>query len=151
MFLKNIFQDILNRHQLKNNNNYHIYFRLWFAHKRDIQKNSALAYRSETEICFESTATSTKIVRRAPTKYDEVLISPPATSNSTQFEIGRYISDRQLISFPDIQDYDQAVLVVLVVIRLGGVGVSPDRLVRVPMVGTSPVERRTVTSQLKKK
>jgi len=107
-----------------NNNNYHIYFRMWFAPKDAVQKNSALAYRSNTEVCFESTATTTKIVRRSPTKYDEVLISPPATSNSTQFEIGRYISDRQLISFPDIQDIDQAVLVVGVYAKASGVNVS---------------------------
>jgi len=106
-----------------NNNNYHVYFRMWFAPKDSYAKNNLLAYRSETEICFESTATSTKLVKKSPKKYDEVLIAPPSPTNLTQYEIARYISDKQIIAMPEAS-FDQAVLVVGVYVRASGSRVS---------------------------
>ena len=106
-----------------NNNNYHIYFRMWFAPKDSFSKNNLTSYRSQTEVCFESNATTTKLVRKSPTKYDEVLIAPPSPTNLTQYEIARYISDKQIISMPDAS-FDQAVLVVGVYVRASGTKVS---------------------------
>jgi len=106
-----------------NNNNYHIYFRTWFAPKDNFSKNNLIAYRAETEFCFESTATSTKLVRKAPTKYDELLVAPPSPSNIVEYELGRYISDKQIITFPEAS-FDEAVLVVGVYVRASGKDVA---------------------------
>ncbi len=106
-----------------NNNNYHIYFRMWFAPKNEYSKANLLAYRSQTEFCFETTATSTKLLRKAPTKYDEVLIAPPSTSDLVSYEIGRYISDKQILNFPEAT-FDEAVLVVGVYVRAQGTNVT---------------------------
>ena len=102
-----------------NNNNYHVYFRMWFAPKETYDVNNLLAFRSQTEICFQSDETSTKLVRKSPTRYDEVLIGPPSPVNLTQYEIGRYISDKQIISMPEAS-FDEAVLVVGVYVRASG-------------------------------
>ena len=106
-----------------NNNNYHIYFRMWFVPKDEYSKANLLAYRSQTEICFETTEKSTKLVRKAPTRYDEVLIAPPSTSDINTYEIGRYISDKQIVNFPEAT-FDSAVLAVGVYVRASGTNVT---------------------------
>lgn len=90
--------------------NCHLYFRFWFAPPGVLDEDNYLQYREKTEICFKVIDGFSEIVRQNAQTYDDVIMSPPLSSNLTNYELARYVSFQRKLQF-DSLDFDEAVLV----------------------------------------